>query len=113
MQRLAPDAMLERLPLEMLHHNEISAILLPDFVNRADVRMIQRRRCACLPLKSLQRIGVARQFFRQELQGNVAAEARVLSLVDDSHSAATEFLDDFVVGNDLAGQNLCVRHVAG
>ena len=111
-QRLAPDTMLERLPLEMLHHNEVPAILLPDLVNRADVRVIQRRRGACFPLKSLQRIWIARQFLGQELQGDVAAEARVLSLVDDSHSAATEFLDDFVVGNDLAGQNLCVRHAA-
>ena len=112
-QRLAPDTMLERLPFEMLHHNEVPAVLLPDLVNRADVRMIQRGSGARLPLKSLQRIGIARQFLGQKLQGDVAAEARVLSLVDDSHSAATEFLDDFVVGNDLAGQNLCVRHVAG
>ena len=112
-QRLAPDTMLERLPFEMFHHDEEPAILLPDLVNRADVRVIQRRRGACLPLKSLQRIRIARQFFGQKLQGDVAAEARVLSLVDNSHSAATEFLDDFVVGNDLAGQNLCVRHAAG
>jgi hypothetical protein len=112
-QRLAPDTMFERLPFEMLHHDEEPAVLLPDLMNRADVRVIQRRRGACLSLKSLQRIGIARQFLGQKLQGDVAAEARVLSFVDDSHSAATESLDDFVVGNDLAGQNLCVRHAAG
>ena len=43
----------------------------------------------------------------------MAAEARVLRLVHNSHASATEFLDDFVVGDDVAGQNWCVRHVAG
>jgi hypothetical protein len=41
-QRLPANAVLKRLPFEMFHHDEESAILLPDLMNGADVRVIQR-----------------------------------------------------------------------
>ena len=40
--------------------------------------------------------------FGQKLEGDEAAKLRVLSLVDDTHPAAAEFLDDAVVRNGLA-----------
>jgi hypothetical protein len=40
---------------------------------------------------------VFKKFVGQELEGNKPAEFHILSLVDDTHAAATEVLDDAVV----------------
>jgi hypothetical protein len=40
--------------------------------------------------------------FGQEFQRNEAMKPYVLGLVDDTHPAATEFLDDAVMRNGLA-----------
>jgi hypothetical protein len=40
---------------------------------------------------------------REELEGNDALELRVLGLVNHSHPALTEFLEDLVVGYGPAG----------
>jgi hypothetical protein len=39
-QRLARDALFQRLAFQKFHGNELLAVLLADVVNRADVRMI-------------------------------------------------------------------------
>ena len=40
-ESLAADALAQRLPLEQLHGNEALAVVLADFVDRADVRMVE------------------------------------------------------------------------
>ncbi len=111
-QRLSGNAVLERLAFEMLHDDEVSPVLLANLVNGADVRMIQRGSSPGLALKSLEGVRIACEFFGQKLQGHVAAEARILSLVDHTHASAAELFDDFVMGDDLAGQTLGIRHGA-
>ena len=49
-------AMLERAPFEALHGDEPTALALADFVDGANIRMIQRRSRLRLALKSLQRL---------------------------------------------------------
>jgi hypothetical protein len=44
-------------------------------------------------------LGVWREPIRKELQGNKAVELGVLSFVDHTHTAATELLQDVVVGD--------------
>ena len=75
--------------------------MLIDRVDRADVGVIQGRGRARLALKALQRGGVVRHFRRQELEGHVPAEVRVLGFVDDTHAAAAEPGRDPVMGNRL------------
>ena len=75
---------------------------LIDVVDRADVGMIQRGRRARFALEALERAGLQRHVFRQELEGDRAIEPRVLGLVDDAHAAAAEEFGDLVVGNPLA-----------
>ena len=53
-QRLALDAVLERSPLEQLHHDEVPTFALVDAVYRTDVRVIQRRRGPGFALQPLQ-----------------------------------------------------------
>src|SRR5579871_769867 len=89
-QRLVPDPMLQSGSLEKLHDDERATILLPDVVNRADVRMIQGGRRASLSPETVQGLGVAGEFIGQKLESDKAVESRVLSFVDHAHTAAAE-----------------------
>ena len=59
-------------------------------MQRADVRMIERRHRACLALEALAELG------RGHLDGNRPVEPRVLRLVDLTHAAGPERGEDFV-----------------
>ena len=73
-----------------------------DVVNGADVGMVQRRGSAGFSAEALQRLRIAGNVVGQELQGDKAAQAGVLGLVDDAHAAAAELVNDSVVGDGLA-----------
>ncbi len=96
------DAMLQRLAVEQLHHEEPLAVVLADVEERADVGVVQRRGDACLALEAFDRLRIARQLRREEFDGNLPAEPRVLGAIDHSHAAAAEFFDDAVVRDGLA-----------
>ena len=81
---------------------KIAAIGLADFIDGADIGMVQRRRRPRLTLKALQRRGVFRQLSGQELEGDVAAEVDVLSFVDHTHATAAKLVQDPVVGDGFA-----------
>jgi len=66
-QWLFADTLLQRLAFQQLHRNEVPAISLADFINWANVRMVQRPGGACLALKTFEGRGIFLQFTRQEL----------------------------------------------
>src|ERR1700730_8231990 len=78
------------------------AIVLADLVDRADVGVVQGRSRACFAPEPFERLRVLSDLFGQKLQCDKAAKVGVLSLVDNTHAAATKFLDDAVVGDRLA-----------
>ena len=84
-------------------------VVLADFVNRADIRMVQRRRRPRLALESLSACGSCATS-RAEISAPQAAAVRVLSLVHHAHPAAAKFLDDAVVRDGLADQFCRIRH---
>src|SRR5262249_41356029 len=90
-------ALLQRLPLEILHGDEGLAFVLTDLVNRADVGMIECRGGTRFTSKAFQRLGVHGKTFGQELQCHEAAEFTVLGFVDHTHPAATQLLQDGIV----------------
>ena len=96
------DALRERLSLEQFHRDEVPAFVLADRVDRADVRVIQRRGRARLALKPLERDGIGARRVGQELQRDAAAELRVFGFVDDAHTAGAEGFDDLVVRDSRA-----------
>jgi hypothetical protein len=96
--------------LQILHRDEGAAVLLADVMNGADIGMIQGGRGASLPLEPAQRLLVASQIVRQELEGHEATEPGVLRFVNHAHAAAAELLDDAVVGEGPADQG---RRVVG
>src|SRR5690348_14351328 len=99
---MAGDEVLQRNPIQELHHDESFVLVLPDVVNGANVGMIQSRGGLRLALKSGQGLWVAEDLIGQELEGNKAMQAGVLGLVHHSHASAANLLDDLVVGDFLA-----------
>ena len=102
LQRLAIDLVPERLPFEQLHGDEGSPIGLVDFVDRADVRVVQRGRSLGFPLETAEGLCIVGEFVGKELQGDVAAQLEVFRLVHHAHSAAADLAEDAVVRDGLA-----------
>src|SRR6267143_1622908 len=73
-----------------------------DLVDGANVGMIQCRGGLGLTLEASEHLRVACDVFGKELQRDETMEASILGLVDDSHTAATELLDDVVMRDGLA-----------
>ena len=100
--RMPRNAVLQRHTVEKLHGDEGLPVLLADVMNSPDVGMIQRRRSLRFPLKAGQRMWVLCEVGRQELESDETVQADVLGLVDDTHAATAELLDDAIVRDGLA-----------
>ena len=97
LKRPVLDLVLEGLPIEKLHDDELLSVVFAGFVNGADVLVVESGSCAGLALESGQGLAVARQFFREEFQRDKASQLGVFGLVDNAHPATTEFFNDAVV----------------
>ena len=103
LHRPPADAVLQRHPVEILHHQEGLLAVLADLVNGADVGMVQtQRRRAPRGGSAPGLAGPCATSSGQELQSHEAAEFGVLGLVDHTHAAPAELLDDAVVRDGLA-----------
>jgi hypothetical protein len=98
LKRPAGNAVLECHSLEIFHHDERLAIVLADFVDSADVWMIERRSCSRFPAKSLKGLPVRRYTLGKKLESDEASELGVFRLINNAHPAAAEFLNNSVVG---------------
>ncbi len=97
--RLPGNSPLQRLAIEKLHGDEWTPVRFADFINRANVWMIESRSRLRLALKSLQRLAISDKFIREEFQSHKAVQRSVLSFEHHAHSAATEFFQHPVVRN--------------
>ncbi len=84
LQRLAIDPVSERLPFQQFHRDQGSPIELVDFMDRADVPVVQGRGFG-FPLKTTEGLRIVGEFVRTEFQGDVATELQVIRLVDHTH----------------------------
>ena len=89
---------------QQLHHDEVTAVLLADFVDYADVRVIERRGGAGFALETLVGIGSVVRSLGKEFECDAAAEGQIFGLVDHSHSANAKLRKDLVVRKSLADQ---------
>ena len=101
-QRTARDQVLEGDAVQIFHDDVGLAVLLADVMDGADIWMVQRRCSLGLAAKAGQRLRIASNFFRKEFERNKPMQTGIFGFVDDTHAAATKFLDYFVVGNALA-----------
>ena len=104
-QRTARNPMFQRQPIQKLHGDERFAVLVVNFVDGADVRMVQCGSRLGFALEAAESLRVFGYVVGQELESDKATELHILSLVDHAHPAATEFLDDAVVRDGLADHN--------
>src|ERR1700719_2502156 len=103
-QRSARDSVLESCSFQKLHGDEGPAGFLANVINGADVRMIQGGGSFGFTPAPAERMRIAGNIIRQELESHETVESRVLSLVDDTHPALAEFFDNAVVRDGLAEQ---------
>ena len=96
-QRIPGNLLFQCLAFQQFHDDEMLALVLFDFVDGADVRMIQSRRRAGLGLKPLHRGGVEGKVVGQHLDGHKTAKAEILRPINDAHPAGAEPFDDAVV----------------
>src|SRR6266568_405545 len=101
LQPLAINHVPERLPLQKFHRDEGSSIDLVNFVDCADVRMVQGRGGFGFALETAEGLRIVRQFLRKELQSDVAAELEVFRLIDNSHPTTADLAHYAVMGNRL------------
>ena len=94
--------MLQGLAIEEFHHDVGLTVFLADFVNRTDVRMIQRRGGTGFASQTFECLRVFGQFLRKKLQCDMSAQIRILGFVNDTHPTPTEFREDAVVRDGLA-----------
>src|SRR4029077_2044761 len=102
LQRTPRNAVLQRYAIQKFHGDERMTIMLADLVDCADVRMVQGRSCTCFAAETFQCLRILGHIFGEKLQRNEAPKLGVLSLIDDAHAAAAEFLANAVVRNGLA-----------
>jgi hypothetical protein len=88
--------MLQSDSIKKLHDDERLTVLLPDFMDGADVGMIQRGSSPSFALEAGARLWVFRHFIGQELQGNEAVQVYIFGLTDNPHPPATKPFDDAV-----------------
>ncbi len=94
----------QRLTVEILHHEEIDAILLADIVESTNVRMVQRGDRPRLALEALAQIRVGGHVRRQDFDCDNSLEARITRPVDLSHPPGPNEPEDFVSAETNAGR---------
>ncbi len=96
-ERPVSDPLVQPAALEQFHRDEPPPFPFPDVVDRADVRVVQRRGRARLAQVPIDRAGVPGAGLEHELQRDVTVEARVLGLPDDTHPTLANLFDQAVV----------------
>src|SRR6266851_1976995 len=110
LQRLASDPVPERLPLQQFHGNKSSPIRLVNFVDGADVRVVQGGRSLGLPLETAESLCIVGEFVGKELQGDVAIELEVFRFVDHTHAPAAQLPQDAVMRDGVIHHRTPKRH---
>jgi len=110
-QRSGGYAMLQCVAVQKLHGDEMPVLVGVNFVDGADVGMVQGGRSFGFSLKAAECLSIFGYVIGQELEGHKPAEFDILSLVYDTHTAATELFEDAVVRDGAADQRLRIRHV--
>ena len=105
LQRTSDNAVLERHAIEKFHDDKRHSILLVDLMDGANIRMIQGRRGFGFALKSAQSLRIFGDIVGEEFESDEAPEFYVLGLIDHTHPAATQLLNDSVVRNDLTNHS--------
>ena len=103
--------MLQRDAIQVLHGDERLTVLIVDFVNRADVGMVESGRGARFALETAEGLRILGDFVGKKLKRDEAAEFQVFGFVDHAHAAAAKLFDDAVVRDGLANHGGLSRFI--
>jgi hypothetical protein len=95
------DGVLEGFALQILHGHEAPSSLFANFVNGADVGMVESGSSTSLPAEAFKGLRVFGEIFGKEFQSDETPKLNVLSLKDNTHGAATKLFYDTVVRDGL------------
>ena len=84
----------QRLALHELEHQCRDAIHLLEAVDRADVRVIERRQHPRFALEAREAFGMAREEPRQDFDRNVPTEPLIVSAIDFAHATDAQWRAD-------------------
>src|ERR1700693_3442612 len=98
-ERLALDMLTESFTVDEFHDDEGTVILFANIVDGAYAGMIERGSGVSFAAETLQSLSILIHVVGQEFQSYSAIKAGVQALVDDTHSASTEFFQDAIVRN--------------
>ena len=99
----AGDLLTQRVTVDELTRNEELAVELLERVDRADARVLQRRRGARLPSQPFTLQRIVHQIRWQRLEGDRTAESRIGGQVDSTHASASDLTDNCVGADHLSG----------
>ena len=91
----------QRRAFEKLHRDKRVPLVPADFVNSADVGMVQRRSRPSLPPEALQSLGILRQLIGKKFQRDEAAKLGIFGLVHHPHTTAAQLFENVVTGDCL------------
>ena len=101
------DTLFERVAVEKFHGDEGLTLHFVDFVDGADVGMIQGGGGTRFALKALERGMVAGHRFGKKFQRDGAVELHVDGAIDDTHPAAADLFDNAVMRDSLTDHAIC------
>src|ERR1700721_1134652 len=93
--------LLQALAFELFHDDEGVSAVVVNFVDDADIWMVELRGRTRFASKSIERPLIFQQMIGNKFKGNMAAKAEVLRFINNSHSAASELRQHAVMGNRL------------
>ena len=99
----------ERLPFDELEHESFDTAGFHEPVDRADVRMVERREKLGFPLEPRQPLGVLRDRLGEDFDREVPVQLGIPGPVDLAHPSRSERRQDFV-GTELRSGS--ERHLA-
>jgi hypothetical protein len=101
--RSVRDALGQSRPFDELQHQRPLRRGRLQPVDRADVRMVERREELRLALEALQAVGIGGPYGRQDLDRDVTAQRRVARPVDLAHASGAECRENLVRSETRAG----------
>ena len=97
------------LAFDELEHEAADAVGLLQSVDRANVRMVQRRQHPRLAFEARKPIRVRQEVVGHDLDGDIAAQLRVVGTIHVAHSTGAEERENFVRTDLPARQRRAVR----
>ena len=108
-ERTAHQPIRQRFALEQRHDNEVDAVLVAHVVERADMRVRERRDRTCFALKALAKPGIVRRLLRKDFERDGPIQPRVARAIHLAHASGAERRDDLIGAESHARGRLIRR----